>query len=100
MANINETNYLAITAMLAARTSGMLSAERLERMIAAPTDDEAVKDTVPATQHHDIVGKRFRSYTLEINAGLRLFQRKSRKCTIMLRTEQAALLGSVEQEKQ
>lgn len=43
MANINETNYLAITAMLAARTSGMLSAERLERMIAAPTDDEAVK---------------------------------------------------------
>ena len=33
MANINETNYLAITAMLAARTSGMLSAERLERMI-------------------------------------------------------------------
>lgn len=43
MATINETNYLAITAMLAARTSGMLSAERMERMIAAPTNDDAVK---------------------------------------------------------
>ena len=43
LANINETNYLAITAMLAARTSGMLSAERLERMIAASSEDEAVK---------------------------------------------------------
>ena len=43
MATINETNYLAITAMLAARTSGMLSADRLERMITAPSDDEAVK---------------------------------------------------------
>ena len=43
MATIKETNYLAITAMLAARTSGMLSAERMERMIAAPSDDEAVK---------------------------------------------------------
>ena len=43
MATIKETNYLAITAMLAARTSGMLSLERMERMIAAPSDDEAVK---------------------------------------------------------
>ncbi len=43
MATINETNYLAITAMLAARTPAMLSADRLERMIAAPSDDEAVK---------------------------------------------------------
>ena len=43
MATIKETNYLAITAMLAARTSGMLSLERMERMSAAPSDDEAVK---------------------------------------------------------
>ena len=65
MANINETNYLAITAMLAARTGSMLSLERLERMIAAPSDDEAVK-TLDECGYGDLTGKS----AGEINAAL------------------------------
>ena len=65
MATIKETNYLAITAMLAARTSGMLSAERLERMIAAASDDEAVK-VLEECGCGDLTGKSFG----EVNAAL------------------------------
>ena len=43
MSKVKDTNYLAITAMLAARETKMLSAERMERMIDAPTNDEAAK---------------------------------------------------------
>ena len=35
MSKVKDTNYLAITAMLAARETKMLSAERMERMIDA-----------------------------------------------------------------
>ena len=65
MATINETNYLAITAMLAARTGSMLSAERLERMIAAPSLDEAVK-TLEECGYGDLTGLSLN----EINAAL------------------------------
>ncbi len=65
MAKIDETNYLAITAMLAARTGDMLSAERLERMIAAPSDDEAVK-TLEECGYGDLTGMS----AGEINAAL------------------------------
>lgn len=65
MATIKETNYLAITAMLAARTGDMLSAERLERMIAAPSDDEAVK-TLEECGYGDLTGMS----AGEINAAL------------------------------
>ena len=65
MAKIDETNYLAITAMLAARTGDMLSAERLERMIAAPSDDEAVK-TLEECGYGDLTGMS----ADEINAAL------------------------------
>ena len=43
MSKVKDTNYLAITAMLAARETKMLSAERMERMIDAPTNEEAAK---------------------------------------------------------
>ena len=43
MSKVKDTNYIAITAMLAARETKMLSAERMERMIDAPTNDEAAK---------------------------------------------------------
>ena len=43
MSKVKDTNYLAITAMLAARETKMLSAERMERMIDAPTHEEAAK---------------------------------------------------------
>ena len=65
MATINETNYLAITAMLAARTPSMLSADRLERMIAAPSDDEAVK-VLDECGYGDLSGLSFQA----LNAAL------------------------------
>lgn len=65
MATINETNYLAITAMLAARTPYMLSADRLERMIAAPSDDEAVK-VLDECGYGDLSGQSFQA----LNAAL------------------------------
>ena len=37
------TDYLAITAMLAARDASMLNEDRMERMLAAPSVDEAAK---------------------------------------------------------
>lgn len=65
MATIKETDYLAITAMLAARTGSMLSAERLERMIAAPSDNEAAK-TLEECGYGDLTGMS----AGEINAAL------------------------------
>ena len=62
---INETNYLAITAMLAARTGDMLSGDRLERMITAASDDEAVK-VLEECGYGDLSGKS----AAEINAAL------------------------------
>ena len=55
----------ALTAMLAARTGSMLSAERLERMIAAPSLDEAVK-TLEECGYGDLTGLSLN----EINAAL------------------------------
>ena len=62
---IKETDYLAITAMLAARDAYMLSEDRMERMLAAPSFDEAAK--IPEEcGYGDLSGKS----ADEINAAL------------------------------
>ena len=74
MATIKETNYLAITAMLAARTSGMLSLERMERMIAAPSDDEAVK-VLEECGYGDLSGLSLNEINAELDDLCKLFLR-------------------------
>ena len=62
---IHETDYLAITAMLAARDAYMLNEERMERMLAAPSFDEAAK--IPEEcGYGDLSGKSAE----EVNAAL------------------------------
>ncbi len=62
---IHETDYLAITAMLAARDAHMLTEDRMERMLAAPSVDEAAK--IPEEcGYGDLSGKNAE----EVNAAL------------------------------
>lgn len=62
---IKETDYLAITAMLATRSAGMLTEDRMERMLAAPSFDEAAK--IPEEcGYGDLSGKNAE----EVNAAL------------------------------
>lgn len=62
---IKETDYLAITAMLAARDAYMLNEDRMERMLTAPSVDEAAK--IPEEcGYGDLSGKSAE----EVNAAL------------------------------
>lgn len=62
---VHETDYLALTAMLATRTAGMLTEDRMERMLAAPSFDEAAK--IPEEcGYGDLSGKNAE----EVNAAL------------------------------
>ena len=62
---IKETDYLALTAMLAAREASMLNEDRMERMLAAPSVEEAAK--IPEEcGYGDLSGMRAE----EVNAAL------------------------------
>ena len=62
---IHETDYLALTAMLAARSANMVNEDRMERMLTAPSFDEAAK--IPEEcGYGDLSGKNAE----EVNAAL------------------------------
>jgi hypothetical protein len=61
----HETDYLALTAMLAARSANMVTDDRMERMLTAPSFDEAAK--IPEEcGYGDLSGKNAE----EVNAAL------------------------------